>query len=199
MASGEKRRAVVAITGASGATIGISLLAILAKNGAEIYCVISDAAAKIIPSEIDGAADAESALAMFDSAAVNAVRFFGEDDFLAPPASGSFRFDAMAVAPCSMKTLGKIANGIADNLIVRAAEVALKERRRLVVCPRETPLALTHIRNMETLCLAGAVILPPALSFYNKPKTVRDAADTVAARIAQSMGFEQNIIKEWGL
>ena len=98
-----------------------------------------------------------------------------------------------------MKTLGKLACGIADNLIVRAAEVALKERRRLVVCPRETPLALSHIRNMETLFLAGATVLPPCVSFYGKPKTADDIADTIAARIVQAMGFKQTFIREWGL
>ena len=126
------------------------------------------------------------------------ISFFDESDFSAPPASGSFFFDAMAVIPCSMKTLGKIANSIADNLVVRAAEVALKERRTLVVVPRETPLALTHLRNMCSLSEAGASILPACPAFYQKPKSVADIADFIAARAAMAMGFKQNIFKEWG-
>ncbi len=194
-----KKRAVVAVTGASGVTIGIRVSGMLARADVDVYCIVSDAAARIIPAEIRGAADARAAFdAVLGEFPAN-IRIFDERNFDAPPASGSFKFEAMAIAPCSMKTLGKLACGIADNLIVRAAEVALKERRRLVVCPRETPLALTHIRNMETLCMAGAVILPPAISFYGEPKTAGDAADTIAARIVQSMGFEQDTVKEWGL
>ncbi len=198
MDSAQKKRAVVAITGASGATIGIRTAAMLVRADAEVYCIVSDAAAEIIPDEIDGAPDAAAALERLGVSA-RTVKFFDERNFRAPPASGSFLFDAMAIAPCSMKTLGKLACGIADNLIVRAAEVALKERRRLVVCPRETPLALSHIRNMETLFLAGATVLPPCVSFYGKPKTADDIADTIAARIVQAMGFKQIFIKEWGL
>jgi len=194
----ENRRAVVAITGASGATIAVRLMRDLALCGAEVFCVESDASKKTTAAET-GFPDAKSALENLSPEAAANARFFGESDWDAPPASGSFEFSAMAVVPCSMKTLGKLAHSIADNLVVRAAEVALKERRRLVVCPRETPLALTHIRNMETLCLAGAVILPPVISFYNKPKTAADAADFLAARVALSMGFKPEGFKEWGL
>ena len=203
MAAMEKRRAIVAITGASGVTIGIRVAKALADAEAEVFCVVSDAAAKIIPQEIENADDAKLALQNLcqknEYGKIEKIKFFDERDFYAPPASGSFRFDAMAIAPCSMTTLGKLANGIADNLIVRAAEVALKERRRIVVVPRETPLALTHIRNMETLALAGAVILPPVISFYNKPESAADMADIIAARIVQAMGFKQTTVKEWGM
>ena len=120
------------------------------------------------------------------------------DDFYAPPASGSFKFDAMCILPCSMNTLGKIAGSIADNLLVRAAEVALKERRRLVVCPRESPLALSHIENMKTLFLSGAVVLPVCPAFYNKPKSITDIADFTASRAAAAMGFDGNLA-EWGI
>ena len=123
----------------------------------------------------------------------------GIGDFGEPPASGSFNFGAMAVLPCSMNTLGKIANSAADNLLVRAAEVALKERRRLVVCPRETPLALSHIENMRSLFLAGAVVMPACPAFYGKPESVLDLADFIAARAAAAMGFETKTVKEWGL
>ena len=202
MQTEKKKRAIVAITGASGVIIGIRLLKILALDNAEVFCIVSDCASKIIQDETDFP-DAKTALnsllAEDQKQYLNSVKFYDEHNFYTPPASGSFYFDAMAIAPCSMKTLGKLAHGIADNLIVRAGEVALKERRRFVVCPRETPLALTHIKNMETLSLAGAVILPPMISFYNKPKTISDVADFLSARIAQSMGFNQSVFKEWGL
>ena len=202
MQTEKKKRAIVAITGASGVIIGIRLLKILALDNAEVFCIVSNCASKIIQDETDFP-DAKTALnsllAEDQKQYLNSVKFYDEHNFYTPPASGSFYFDAMAIAPCSMKTLGKLAHGIADNLIVRSAEVALKERRRIVVCPRETPLALTHIKNMETLCLAGAVILPPMISLYNKPKTVSDVADFISARIAQSMGFNQSVFKEWAL
>ena len=198
----KRKRAVVAITGASGVSIGISLLKILLLDNADVFCIVSDASTKIIAEET-GFADARTALENIlddtQKQKLDSIKFYDEHNFYTPPASGSFYFDAMAIAPCSMKTLGKLAHGIADNLVVRAGEVALKERRRLVVCPRETPLALTHIKNMETLCLAGAVILPPMISLYNKPKTVSDITDFISARIAQSMGFNQSTFKEWAL
>ena len=104
----------------------------------------------------------------------------------------------MAVSPCSMKTLGKIANSIADTLAVRAAEVALKERRRLVIVPRETPLALTSMRNMCAVSEAGAVVLPPSPGFYSRPACVGDIIEFVTARTLSAMGAEQSILKEWG-
>ncbi len=196
----KKKRAIVAITGASGVIIGALVIRHLLNDNADVFCIVSNAAKKIIPTEMDFA-DIKSLLKNLtqNDPKVNDIKFFDEDDFSAPPASGSFHFDAMALAPCSMKTLGKIANSIADNLIIRAAEVAIKERRRLVVCPRETPLALSHIRNMETLFLSGAVILPPSIPFYAKPQTTLDAANLISARIVASMGFQQSDFKEWGL
>ena len=125
-------------------------------------------------------------------------KIYNEDDFFAPMASGSFYFDCAVVVPCSMKTLGKIANSIADNLIVRAAEVALKERRKLIVVPRESPLATTQIRNMLTLSQAGAIILPASPAFYHKPKTIDNLIDFVVARILSAIGLNQELVKEWG-
>ena len=126
-------------------------------------------------------------------------KIYQEDDFSAPMASGSFKFDAMVVVPCSMKTLGKIANSIADNLIVRAAEVALKERRKLVIVPRESPMAMTQIQNMLTLSQAGAIVLPASPAFYYKPKTIEDMVTFIATRILISLEIEQTFLKEWGM
>ena len=198
----EKKRAVVAVTGASGIIYALRLLKVLMDNNAEIFCIATNSAKEILPCETGGAKDIYGALSRECpkeyAEKIENISFFDESDFSAPPASGSFFFDAMAVIPCSMKTLGKIANSIADNLVVRAAEVALKERRTLVVVPRETPLALTHLRNMCSLSEAGASILPACPAFYQKPKSVADIADFIAARAAMAMGFKQNIFKEWG-
>lgn len=197
-----KKRIVVAVTGASGIIYALRLLKILMDGCAEIFCITTNSAKEIIPSEICGAKDIPSALLKTFpekyAEKLGQITFLSESDFSAPPASGSFVFDAMAVIPCSMKTLGKIANSIADNLVVRAAEVALKERRTLVVVPRETPLALTHLRNMCTLSEAGAVILPACPAFYQNPKSATDMADFVAARTAMSLGVNQNVLREWG-
>ncbi len=198
-----KKRVIVAITGASGTIIGIHLLKILLRENVDIFCIVSTCAKKIIADEIENATDVISALKIVSNNCnlenIDNIKLLEQNDFYAPPASGSFYFDAMAIVPCSMNSLGKLANSIADNLIIRSADVALKERRRLVICPRETPLALTHLQNMCKLSQAGAIIQPPLPAFYAKPKTVDDIAEFIAARIAQSMGFRTNLIKEWGL
>lgn len=198
----KKKRTVVAITGASGIICALRLLKILMDNKAEIFCIATNSAKEILPHETGGEKCVFDALLKTCpkeyAGKIEKISFFDESDFSAPPASGSFVFDAMAVIPCSMKTLGKISNSIADNLVVRAAEVALKERRRLVVVPRETPLALTHLRNMCSLSEAGAVILPACPAFYQHPKSAIDIADFIAARAAMAMGFKQDILREWG-
>lgn len=195
------RRAVLGISGASGSIYALRLAKILLEARADLYCIPTRAAVKILADET-GYADFNTAIAAQlekNPADCGKLRVCGIDDFGAPPASGSFRFDAMAVLPCSMNTLGKIANSIADNLLVRAADVALKERRRIVVCPRETPLALSHIENMRSIFLAGAVVMPACPAFYNKPSGIIEIADFVAGRAAASMGFGFEGVKEWGI
>lgn len=201
MGDSGKKRAVVAVTGASGIIYGLRLVKMLLAQECELFCIISRAAAEMLPAETGGARDAAQALGNICTESeiqkLGKVRFFDEDDFYAPCASGSFMFDAMAIAPCSMKTLGKIAAGIGDNLIIRAAEVALKERRKLVLVPRETPLALTHLRNMCAVSEAGGVILPACPAFYQKPESVDALVDFVCARAVSAMGFKQDFLKEW--
>jgi 4-hydroxy-3-polyprenylbenzoate decarboxylase len=126
-----------------------------------------------------------------------AVREWDVNDLTAPMASGSNVFDAMAVMPCSTATLGKLAHGIADNLITRAGEVQLKERRHLILVPRETPLSLIQVRNMETLTLAGAVVLPANPSFYGNPRSVEEVAHTVVARVYDHVGISCEVTKRW--
>ena len=120
------------------------------------------------------------------------------DDWMAPMASGSNPGDAMAICPCTMGTLGAVANGMADNLIERAADVMLKERRPLVLVPRETPLSAIHLENMLKLARAGAVILPPAPGFYTRPRTIDDVVDFVVARVLDHLGVPHALVPRWG-
>jgi flavin prenyltransferase len=126
------------------------------------------------------------------------LQVFAREDWLAPVASGSNPADAMAVCPCSMGTLGAIAHGLADNLIERAADVMLKERRPLVLVPRETPLSSIHLDNMSKLAHAGAVILPPAPGFYTRPQTVADLVDFVVARVLDQLHVPHDLVPRWG-
>ncbi len=191
MRAEHKKRVVLAITGASGIPYAIRLAEMLVKENCQIFCTISNASKIVAKQEINE--DLEASLKN-----IGIEKIFAEDDFFAPMASGSFYFDAMTILPCSMKTLGKIANSIADNLIARAAEVALKERRRLVVVPREAPLTTTQIKNMLTLSQIGAIVLPASPAFYQKPQSVADMVDFVSARVFASLGFKQDYLKEWG-
>jgi len=125
------------------------------------------------------------------------LRLYAADDVNAPMASGSFRTNGMTVVPCSCGTLARIANGVSGNLIERAADVTLKERRRLVLVPRETPLNLIHLRNMTAVAEAGAVILPASPCFYHSPASIRDLVDTIAGKVLHHLGVETQMIGEW--
>lgn len=191
----KNKRIIIGVSGASGMPYAEALVRFFAKGGAQLYCVASDDAKKIFKGECARTfGEFENEI----SQTYENVKFLDNADFYTPPASGSFYFDAMAICPCSMKTLGKLANSIADNLMVRAAEVALKERRRLVLVARETPLALTQLRNMCALTEAGATILPACPAFYGKAQKVSDMIDFIVARTVSAMGIRQNIISEWG-
>jgi flavin prenyltransferase len=175
-------RILVAITGASGLEYGIRLVSALKKTkGVEASLVISSGAFEVAKAEGTKLPKAD----------------FKESDFSCPYASGSNPPDAVVVAPCSLKTLGEIANGVGNSLITRAAEVALKERKKLVLVVRETPYSLITIRNMETVTLAGAVVLPATPGFYGKPKCVDDMIDFVVARVLDQIGLRHNIGKRW--
>jgi len=179
-----KRKIIVAVTGASGSVYAQKLivrLSALKPAPAEIAVVFSGTAREIWEAEIGGHFEATPPAKIYEN-----------NTFLAPFASGSSTFDTMIICPLSMGTLGRIANGISDDLICRAADVILKERRRLIIVPRETPYNLIHIRNMETLTLAGAVICPATPSFYNKPLTIDDLVMTVVDRVVTLAGFESD-------
>jgi 4-hydroxy-3-polyprenylbenzoate decarboxylase len=182
------KRIVVAVTGASGAPYALEFLRILKAGGHKASLIVTDSARPILDIELDGGAAALEWLAseVLDDADVGAW-----------PASGSRKFDAMVVVPCSMSTLSKVAYGISDTLATRAAAVALKERRRLVVVPRETPLSLPMLEAMRQLTLAGAVVLPAMPAFYHRPKSINDMVRFVAARISSSVGVEARGAPEW--
>jgi 4-hydroxy-3-polyprenylbenzoate decarboxylase len=193
----------VAFTGASGLPYGLRLLDCLIAARARIFLLYSPAAQVVARQELELTLPTQPAAA----AAYFAERYgaepgqltvFGREDWMSPVASGSNPADAMAVCPCSMGTLGALAAGLADNLIERAADVMLKERRTLVLVPRETPLSAIHLENMLKLSRAGAVILPPSPGFYGHPRTIEDLVDFVVARVLDQLGVEHALGPRWG-
>ena len=183
------KRLIVAITGASGARYGVRLLELLrATEGIETHLMISDAAALNLHHELDVKRKDIEALAHH----VHSVRDIG-----ACVASGSFRADGMVIAPCSMKTLAAVAHGICDNLITRAADVTLKERRRLVLLVRETPFNLAHLRNMTAVTEMGGIIFPPLPALYQRPQSIDEMIDHTVGRVMDMLGLEQSLAPEW--
>ena len=177
----EKIRIVIGVTGASGAVYGKVLLESLSALKDQVAaCGVIFSANAIRVREYE--------IGRFDPAAMP-FTLYDPDDLFAPPASGSAGYDAMIICPCSMGTLGRIASGVSNDLMTRAADVMLKERRKLILVPREAPYSLIHIRNMETLTLAGAVILPASPSFYSKPVSMEELVKTVTDRALSMAGF----------
>jgi flavin prenyltransferase len=193
----------LAFTGASGMPYGLRLLECLLAARCRIYLLYSPAAQVVAKQECDLTLPAQprEAVRMFSErfgARAGQLAVFSREDWLAPVASGSNPADAMAVCPCSMGTLAAIAHGLADNLIERAADVMLKERRPLILVPRETPLSPIHLDNMSKLAHAGAVILPPTPGFYARPQTVADIVDFVVARILDQLRVPHDLLPRWG-
>jgi 4-hydroxy-3-polyprenylbenzoate decarboxylase len=191
----------MAITGASGAVYAVRLLELLMQSGRQVHLTISPAGRDVLKQELRVEVD----LARFDLAALvdfqdpsAQVAYHHYQDFNAPIASGSYLTAGMVVCPCSGGTLGAVASGTATNLIHRAAEVHLKERRKLVVVPRETPLSLIHIENMKRLAEAGAVVLPAAPGWYHGVNSVSDLIDFVVSRILDQLGVEHGLMRRWG-
>ncbi len=193
----------LAFTGASGLPYGMRLLESLLKSGQHVHLVYSQAAQIVAKQEMDFVLpnrpqDAEKMLAERIGAFSGELKVFGIQDWYAPMASGSNPGDAMVICPCTMGTLGKIAGGISDDLIARAADVMLKEKRTLILVPREMPFSSIHLENMLKLSHAGAVIMPPNPGFYNHPQSVQDIVDFVVARIMDHLGVPQALVAPWG-
>ncbi len=188
------------ITGASGAPYAARLLEALAAADCEIGVSASSAAIEVIATELYGDArlSRDETLARLLEHAGGVATVYDPNDWKAPYASGSAKVDAYVICPCSMGTLGTIASGAMQNLIHRAASVALKEERRLVLMPRETPLSAIHLRNMLTLREAGATILFLAPGFYHAAETVADLVDFIVARALDQLGLEHTLAKRWG-
>jgi 4-hydroxy-3-polyprenylbenzoate decarboxylase len=184
----DKKKVLVCITGASGTLYGVELIKELKKIGHEIHLIVTKWGAKTL--------EHETGLSV-EELAKDAKCLYNEDDLAAGPASGSFKLDAMVVIPCSMKTLAGIAHGYADNLVVRAADCSLKERRSLVIIPRETPLNLIHIKNMELVTLAGAVVMPASPAFWHKPKDVDNLISTFVKRVLVQLKILESPSIEW--
>ncbi|MFP4347888.1 MAG: UbiX family flavin prenyltransferase [Desulfococcaceae bacterium] len=196
-----QKKVVTAICGASGAVYGIRLLKALLERPIEVLLSVSRAGEQVLRHETDyPGGSIESFLkdrgVNFHSEA--RLIAYDPDDLFAPPASGSFRHDGMIIAPCSMKTLGAIAAGLSNDLILRAADVTLKERRPLVLLTRETPLSLIHLENMARAARAGATIMPPCPGFYNRPQTVLDIVDATIARTLDQLNIDNDLIRRWG-
>jgi 4-hydroxy-3-polyprenylbenzoate decarboxylase len=193
----------VAFTGASGLQYGLRLLECLLAADARVYLVYSPAAQVVARQELDLTLPTQphAAAAFFAEryrARPGQLSVFGREDWLSPIASGSSPPEAMAICPCSMGTVGALAAGLADNLIERAADVMLKERKRLVLVPRETPLSSIHLENLLKLARAGAVILPPSPGFYGRPESIGDFVDFIVARVLDQLGVAHTLGPRWG-
>lgn len=196
-----RKKIITAICGASGTIYGIRLLKALLENETDVLLILSNAGKLVLTHE--NGYKGEPLLSFLNSFGVAASKnstlsIFDEDNFFAPPASGSFMNDGMVIAPCTMGTLGAIASGIGNNLIHRSADVCLKEKRPLVLLTRETPLNTIHLENMLKAARAGSTIMPASPSFYSTPETIYDIVDTVVARILNHFGIEHKLVKQWG-
>lgn len=183
-----RKRIIVALTGATGAAIGIKVLQLLRQLNVETHLIISKWAAETIKYETD-----------YTPASVRALadHTYNSSDLAAPISSGSFRVDGMIVVPCSVKTLAAINSGICSDLVTRAADVCLKERRRVVLSVRETPLSHIHLRNMAEVTAAGAVIAPPVVGFYTRPGTIDDILDQMAGRLLDLFDLDSGNFERW--
>ena len=199
----DNRTICVAFTGASGMPYGVRLVECLLAAGCRVWLLYSQVAQVVARQEMGWslpgrAAEVEAELAERFATAPGQLRVFGREEWFAPPASGSNPPQAMVVCPCTMGTLAAIAGGLSQNLIERAADVVIKEGRKLVLVPRETPLSALHLENMLRLARLGVVILPPSPGFYNHPQSIDDLVDFVVARILDQLGVAHSLMPRWG-
>ena len=200
--SGRRKAVAVAITGASGAVYATRTTAALLERGVRIELIVSDYGRRLLRDELGEQASVDRLAAFLTDkygAGVGAgtIILHSNRDLGATIASGSHGCSAMVIVPCSMKTLAAVAHGLSRNLIERAADVMLKEQRRLIIVPRETPMSLPQLRNMVRCAQAGAMILPAMPAFYQQPKTLDDLADLMAGKILSALGFEHELFPPW--
>lgn len=201
--SGQARTINLALTGASGAGYGLRLLQCLVAAGCRVNVMVSRAAQIVIATETDlklpGSPPAmQETLTEWASAEPGQVLVFGREDWFAPPASGSGEKAPLVICPCSTGTLSALATGASNNLIERAGDVALKERRPLILVPRETPFSEIHLENMLKLTRMGAVIMPASPGFYHNPESIQDLVDFVVARLLDHLDISQDLMPRWG-
>lgn len=187
---------VLALTGASGAVYGVRLLEVLSRQQVPVWLITSEHGMRLLREEVgikslDGLKEATGGN-------WGSVTVFPDEDRGAKPASGSQRTSGMVVCPCSMGTVAAIANGTSRSLVERAADVTLKERRKLILVPRETPLSLVHLRNLVAVAEAGAVVVPAAPGFYHRPTRVSELVDFIVQRILDQLGLDMEIARRWG-
>lgn len=199
----QARTVNLAFTGASGAQYGMRLLQCLVAAGCRVNVMVSRAAQVVIATETElklpGTPPAmQEFLTDWADAEPGQILVFGRDDWFAPPASGSGEKAPLVVCPCSTGTLSALATGASDNLIERAGDVALKERRQLILVPREAPFSEVHLENMLKLTRMGAVIMPASPGFYHKPDSVQDLVDFIVARLLDHLGIAQDLMPRWG-
>lgn len=189
---------IVGVTGASGAIYAQRFLREAARIYDRIYLILSEQACQVAEHELGvrldkAALDPESWLGK----PLDNLVLLQDRDYFTPPASGSFRHEGMVIVPCSMGTAGRIANGVSDDLLTRCADVCLKERRKLVVVPREMPWNLIMLRNLTSITEAGGIVVPASPAWYGRPKSLEDLADTVVARVLQALGHDSDLIRPW--
>lgn len=186
----DKKRIILGVTGASGSLYAVSLVNALAdRDDVDLHVIVSDAAKKVLALETNHQEKALTA---------PACTVHDADDITAPPASGSWRHDGMIICPCSMATLSAVATGFGHTLIHRAADVCLKERKPLVLVPRETPLSAIHLQNMLTATRAGAIVVPASPGFYHRPETIEDLTDHLAGKILDQLDIPHDLYARWG-
>lgn len=182
------KKIVIGISGASGSILGIKLLEFLKKSGDETHLIMTDTAKHILEHETDYKVEDVEKLATYK---------YNNNDFFSVVASGSFKADAMVIIPCSMKTMAGIANGFSDNLLLRTADVFLKERRKLILVPREMPFSSIHTENLDKLSKAGTIIIPAMITLYSKPKNIDEMLNHIVGKVLDILEIKNNIYKRW--
>jgi len=193
---------IIAITGASGVVYGLRLLDFMVNNGMEVHLIVTKEGWYILREEAGffwegDEGEISSAIQKFYGVKEENLRYYDEKNLAAPIASGSVPTDGMIIVPCSMKMVASISCGIASNLVGRAADVILKEKRRLIIVPRETPLNTIHLRNLLTLSEMGVHIIPAMPAFYNRPETITDIVDFIVGRILDNLHIKNDLYKRW--